>query len=51
MALFALIVFAANAFFMANLSGVFGRYQARIAFLPVFAALALVGRAVRRLLT
>jgi hypothetical protein len=44
LALFAVIAFAANAFLMANLSGVFGRYQARIAFLPVFAALALMSR-------
>ncbi len=44
MALFALVVFVANAVFMANLSGVFGRYQARIAFLPVFVGLALAGR-------
>jgi hypothetical protein len=44
LALFAVIAFAANAFFMANLSGVFGRYQARIAFLPVLAALALMAR-------
>jgi len=40
LALFALIAVAANALFMANLSGVFGRYQARIEFLPVFAVLA-----------
>jgi hypothetical protein len=44
LALFAVIAFAANAFFMANLSGVFGRYQARMAFLPVFAAMALLSR-------
>jgi len=49
MALLALIAFAANAFFMSNLSGVFGRYQARIAFLPVFAGLALAPRWVRGL--
>ena len=49
MALFALIAYAANAFFMGNLSGVFGRYQARMAFLPVFAGLALSARAVRGL--
>jgi hypothetical protein len=40
----ALVAAAANALFMANLSGVFGRYQARIAFLPVVAALAWVWR-------
>jgi hypothetical protein len=44
LALFALIAVAVNAFFMSNLSGVFGRYQARIAFLPVFPALALISR-------
>jgi hypothetical protein len=44
LALFALIALAANAFFMSNLSGVFGRYQARIAFLVVFPALALISR-------
>jgi hypothetical protein len=44
LALFALIAVAANAFFMSNLSGVFGRYQARIAFLLVFPALALISR-------
>jgi hypothetical protein len=50
LALFVFIAVAANAFFMANLSGVFGRYQARIAFLPVFAALALMSRKAQRLL-
>ena len=50
MAFFAVFAYAANAFFMANLSGVFGRYQARIAFLPVFAALALAVRAARSFL-
>ena len=44
LALFALIAVAANALFMSNLSGVFGRYQARIAFLLVFPALALISR-------
>jgi hypothetical protein len=44
LAFFALIAAAANAVFMSNLSGVFGRYQARIGFLPIFAALALIGR-------
>jgi hypothetical protein len=47
LALFALIAAAANAFFMSNLSGVFGRYQARISFLLVFPALALIFRWVR----
>jgi hypothetical protein len=44
LAFFALIAVAANALFMANLSGVFGRYQARIEFLPIAAALGLLGR-------
>lgn len=44
LALFALIAAAANALFMSNLSGVFGRYQARISFLLVFPALALIFR-------
>lgn len=47
LALFALIAAAANAVFMSNLSGVFGRYQARIEFLPIFAALALIGRRIQ----
>ena len=47
LALFALIAAAANAFFMGNLSGVFGRYQARITFLLVFPGLALIFRWVR----
>jgi hypothetical protein len=47
LALFALVAAAANAFFMSNLSGVFGRYQARIGFLLVFPALALIFRWVR----
>jgi len=44
LALFALIAVVANAFFMANLSGVFGRYQARVVFLVVFPAFALIFR-------
>jgi hypothetical protein len=48
LALFALIAVAANAFFMSNLSGVFGRYQARIAFLPIVAALTLAARRFRK---
>jgi hypothetical protein len=51
LALFALIAAAANAVFMSNLSGVFGRYQTRIAFLLVFPALALIFRWMRNLLT
>jgi hypothetical protein len=47
LALFALIAAVANAFFMSNLSGVFGRYQARIAFLLAFPALALIFRWIR----
>jgi hypothetical protein len=46
-ALFALVAVAANAVFMSNLSGVFGRYQARIEFLLVFPALALLFRLLR----
>ncbi len=38
LALFALVAVAVNALFMSNLSGVFGRYQARIEFLLVFPA-------------
>ena len=48
LALFALIAAVANAVFMSNLSGVFGRYQARIEFLPMFAALALIGRRIHQ---
>jgi hypothetical protein len=48
LALFALIAVLANAFFMSNLSGVFGRYQARIAFLPVVSALTLAARWFRK---
>jgi len=44
LAFFALIAVVANAFFMANLSGVFGRYQARVVFLVVFPAFALIFR-------
>jgi len=49
LALFALIAAVANAVFMSNLSGVFGRYQARIEFLPIFAALALIGRRIQKI--
>jgi len=48
LALFGLIAFAANAFFMSSLSGVFGRYQARIAFLVIFPGLALIARWFRK---
>jgi hypothetical protein len=48
LAIFALIAAVANAVFMSNLSGVFGRYQARIEFLPIFAALALIGRRIHK---
>jgi hypothetical protein len=44
LALFALMVAVVNALFMSNLSGVFGRYQARIAFLPILAVLMLAAR-------
>jgi hypothetical protein len=47
LALFALIAVAVNALFMSTLSGVFGRYQARIGFLLVFPALALILRWLR----
>ncbi len=49
LALFGLIAVAANAFFMSNLSGVFGRYQARVAFLTVFPALALIANQAQQL--
>jgi hypothetical protein len=48
LALFALTAFAANAFFMSSLSGVFGRYQARIAFLVIFPGFALIARWFRK---
>jgi hypothetical protein len=44
LALFALIAVVINAFFMSNLSGVLGRFQARIVFLPMFASLGIVSR-------
>jgi len=49
LALFALIAVAVNAVFMSNLSGVFGRYQARIEFLPIFASLALLWRKCKKI--
>jgi hypothetical protein len=48
LALFALIAVVANAVCMSNLSGVFGRYQARIEFLPMAAVLALIWRKCRK---
>lgn len=48
LAFVALVAAVANAAFMSNLSGVFGRYQARIEFLPIFAALALIGRRLQK---
>ena len=42
LALFALIAVVINAFFMSNLSGVLGRFHARIVFLPMFAALVII---------
>jgi hypothetical protein len=51
LAYFALVAAVANAVFMSNLSGVFGRYQARIEFLPIGAALALIGRRLQRMMT
>ena len=44
LAFFALTAVAANALFMSNLSGVFGRYQARIEFLPILSACILLLR-------
>ena len=44
MALFALIAVIVNAFFMSNLSGVLSRFQARIVYVPMFAALVIISR-------
>ncbi len=44
LAFYALTAAVVNALFMSNLSGVFGRYQARIAFLPILAVLMLIAR-------
>ena len=49
LALFALIVIIINAFFMSNLSGVLGRFQSRIIFLPMFAALVIISRWIGKL--
>jgi hypothetical protein len=50
LAYFALVAAVANAVFMSNLSGVFGRYQARIEFLTMGAALAWIGRRLQRMM-
>lgn len=47
LAFFTLVALMANAFFMANLSGVFGRYQARVVFPAVLAALILGARSLK----
>jgi len=44
LALFSLVAVLANAFFMSNLSGVYGRYHARIGFLVIFSGIALTFR-------
>jgi len=44
LALFSLVVVCVNAFFMSNLSGVYGRYHTRIGFLVIFPGLALAFR-------
>ncbi len=49
LAALALVAGLANAFFMSNLSGVYGRYQARLAFLLLFPALVLAGRGLHRI--
>ena len=49
LALFVLIAVIINAFFMSNLSGVLGRFHARIVFLPMFAALVIVLRWIGKL--
>ena len=49
LALFALIAVVINAFFMSNLSGVLGRFHARIVFLPMFAALVIISRWIGKL--
>lgn len=41
LALFGLVAVCVNAFFMSNLSGVYGRYHARIGFLVIFPGMAL----------
>lgn len=48
-AVFALVAVLANAFFMSNISGVFGRYHARLGFLLIFPGVALAARGLRAL--
>ncbi len=43
-AIFALVAVLANAFFMSNISGVFGRYHTRLGFLLIFPGVALAAR-------
>ena len=49
LALFALIAVIVNAFFMSNLSGVYGRFHSRIIFLPMFASLVIISRWIGKL--
>jgi hypothetical protein len=42
--IFALIAVLANAFFMSNISGVFGRYHTRLGFLLIYPGVALAAR-------
>jgi hypothetical protein len=44
LALFSLVAVCVNAFFMSNLSGVYGRYHTRIGFLVIFPGIALAFR-------
>jgi hypothetical protein len=48
-AVFALVAVLANAFFMSTISGVFGRYHARLGFLLIFPGVALAARGLRAL--
>jgi hypothetical protein len=48
-AVFALIAVFANAFFMSTISGVFGRYHARLGFLLIFPGIAFAARGLRAL--
>ena len=44
LALFSLLAVCVSAFFMSNLSGVYGRYHTRIGFLVIFPGMALAFR-------
>lgn len=48
-AVFALVAVLANAFFMSTISGVFGRYHARLGFLLLFPGIALAARGLHAL--